>query len=117
MTEGSIKSNNELYEMNQAIRESMLQLGYDLRETQLRLKEYNGLRETIAQLQLRGCQRPEDWDKVHESIKDLSEFMHEYKKVEEHKNRVSEKALRVIAVVTSVSSFVLAMVLAFLKMG
>lgn len=125
MTEGSgnvndktpFKTNDQLYELFSELSKEMLSLGYTLRETQVKVQEYNGLRDALAQLQIRGCQRPEDWDKMFCSIKALSDFMQEYKSVEEHKNRSAERTLKVIAVLASISSVVLAMILAFMKTG
>ena len=114
---GSIKTNNELYEMLGEIKTEMLTLGYTLRETQTKVQEYNGLRDVIAQLQIRGCQRPDDWDKMFQSVNSLSHFMQEYKNVEEHKARSIDRTLKTIAVLASISSVVLATLLAVFKAG
>lgn len=111
------KSNNELYEMIRDLKETIISLVKDLVDTQNKVKQYNGLRESIHNLETRGCQKENEWSEVKDAVKEIRGFVETFEAIEKHRKESSEKTLKIIAVSASVSSFLLAVLLAFMKSG
>ena len=111
------KSNNELFEMISELKTLMQSLGRDLHDTQDKVKKYNGLREEIYNLKVKGCLKENEWKEMHNYISRMNNFMLKTETMDKNNKQNTERTLKIIAVITSVSSFLLALLLAMQSGG